>query len=400
MSTLSTAHSPVIIDDDGELADVRRLLAQLDVGYREETSLGSVTEDVSCGLLITSARRALAPGGGGATGAHPSCKLHAVVYDTMSRTLRRVLTQSGCDVVIGRPVHAAVLHLLVAHALYSGPERRNLGRAAMAAPVRLRIDQRLREATLVQLSVRGCGVVSSENAEIGQDVEVILPTELTGGEALALAGRVLASGSFSADEGRSRDIAVGFRSPHAALRNVLQDVMDRHSLGTTTTPRGASRPSRAPAEAPEAKTAALADGEGERAASGADERSGPRKLFPRRVVAAAAGGTQVLIGRDLSVGGMRVRPVPGLQLGDEFKLALYGSGEQSSLVLEAVVVRDDGWDGLVLHFRDVGASVAAELERLVGSLPAALETEGVGGRAPGVVVSEIIASSLRRSSSG
>jgi hypothetical protein len=382
----------VILVDDGELVDVRQLLAQQGVEYREETSLGSVTEDASCGLLITSARRAMASGGGEAEGAHPSRKLHVVVYDTMSRTLRRLLTQSGCDVVIGRPIHPAVLHLLVAHALYSGPERRNRSRVAMAAPVKLRIDRRLGEATLVQLSLRGCGLVSSEKAETGQDVEVILPTELTGGEALTLAGRVLASGSFSADGGRSRDIAVGFRSPHAVVRKILQDVMDRHSLGTTTAPPrpGASRPSRAPAEAPEAKTAVLPDEEGERAASGADERSGPRKLFARRVLAAAAGGTQVLIGRDLSAGGMRVRPVPGLRLGDEFKLALYGSGEQSALVLKAVVIRDDGWDGLVLHFRDVGASVAAELERLVKSLPATLKTKGVDGRAPGVVVSEII----------
>jgi hypothetical protein len=390
MSTPSTAYSPVILVDDGELTDVRELLAQLDVGYREETGPGSVAEGASCGLLITSAGRALASGDAGAAGAQPPCKLHVVVYDAMSRTLRRVLAQSGCDVVIGRPVQPAVLHLLVAHALYSGPERRNLGRAAMAAPVQLRVGRQLREVTLVQLSLRGCGLVSNENAEVGKEVEVILPTELTGGEALTLAGRVLASKSFSAGEGESREVSVGFRSSHAVVRKILREVMDRHSLGTTTTPPRASRPSRAPAGAPEARTAALPDEEDERAASGAEERSGPRKLFARRVVAAVAGGTQVLIGRDLSAGGMRVRPVPGLQLGDEFKLAIYGSGEGSALVLKAVVIRDDGWDGLVLRFRDVGASSAAELERLVRSLPAALKNKGVGGRAPGVVVSEIV----------
>jgi hypothetical protein len=392
MSTPSATPSPVIIVDDGEFADVRQLLAQLDVGYREERSLESVAEGASCGLLITSARRALASGNGGATEAHRPCRLHVVVYDTMSRSLHRVLVQSGCDVVIGRPVHPAVLRLLISHALYSGPERRNLGRAAMAAPVKLRVDRRPREATLVQLSLRGCGLASSQSAEIGQDVEVILPPELTGGKALTLGGHVLAAGSSAADAGRSRDISVRFRSPHAAVRTVLKGVMERHSLVTTTAParNPASRPARAPAEAPTAATAVLPDAGGEGAASGADQRSGPRKLFPRRVLAAAGGGTQALIGRDLSAGGMRVRPVPGLQLGDEFKLALYGNGEQPALVLRAVVGRDDGWDGLVLHFRDVGASVAAELERLVESLPAARATKGAGGRAPGVVVSEII----------
>jgi hypothetical protein len=175
--------------------------------------------------------------------------------------------------------------------------------------------------------------------------------------------------------------------------------MARHSLVTTggAARKPAGRPERAPAEAPEAATAVLPEATAvlpeagdEGAATGADQRSSPRKLFPRRVVAAAGGGTQVLIGRDLSVGGMRVRPVPGLHLGDEFKLALYGNGEQPALVLKAVVGRDDGWDGLVLHFRDVGASLAAKLERLVESLPAARATQGPGARAPGVVVSEII----------
>jgi len=121
----------------------------------------------------------------------------------MSRTLRRVLAQSGCDVVIGRPVHPAVLNLLVSHALYSGPERRTLRRAAMAAAVKLCVDRNAREATLVQLSLRGCGLASSQSVEIGQNVEVTLPPELTGGEALTLAGHVVAAGSAASDGGRS-----------------------------------------------------------------------------------------------------------------------------------------------------------------------------------------------------
>jgi len=399
MSTTSVTPSPVIIVDDGELADVRELLAQLGVGYREERRLESIAEGESCGLLITSALRALASENGRAGAARRPCKLHVVVYDTMSGTLRRVLVQSGCDVVIGRPVHPAVLRLLVSHALYSGPERRNFIRAAMAATVKLRVGRRAREATLVQLSLRGCGLATSQSVEIGQDVEVIFPPELTGGKELPLGCRVLAAGPSAAKAGRSRDISLRFRSPHAAARTVLRGAMTRHSLVTTggAARKPARRPERAPAEAPEAATAVLPEATAvlpeagdEGAATGADQRSSPRKLFPRRVVAAAGGGTQVLIGRDLSVGGMRVRPVPGLHLGDEFKLALYGNGEQPALVLKAVVGRDDGWDGLVLHFRDVGASLAAKLERLVESLPAARTTQGPGARAPGVVVSEII----------
>jgi hypothetical protein len=384
--------SPVIIIDDGELADVRQLLAQLGIEYREESSLESVAGGARCGLLVTSARRALGSGNRGSGGANPSCKLHIVVYDTLSRTVRRVLAQSGCDVMIGRPIHPAVLRLLVSHVLYSGPERRNFGRAAMAVPVKLRVDRRPREATLVQLSLRGCGLATNQSVEVGRDVEVTFPPEITGKEALTLAGQVLAVGSSAVGTSRSRDIAVRFRSPHAVVRKVLYEVMKRNALMTMAKPTRtkARRTENAPAEAPEAAPAVLPDAGDERAASGEDQRASPRKLFPRRVLAAAGGGTQVMIGRDLSAGGMRVRPVPGLRLGDEFKLALYGNGDQPALVLRAVVIRDDGWDGLVLQFHDVGAAVAARLERLVESLPATRTSEGRGARVTGVVVSEII----------
>jgi hypothetical protein len=384
--------SPVIIIDDGELADVRQLLAQLGIEYREETSLESVAGGARCGLLVTSARRALGSGNAGSAGANPSCKLHIVVYDTLSGTVRRVLAQSGCDVMIGRPIHPAVLRLLVSHALYSGPERRNFGRAAMAVSVKLRVDRRPREATLVQLSLRGCGLATNQSVEVGRDVEVTFPPEITGAEALTLAGQVLAVGSSAVGASRSREIAVRFRSPHAVVRKALYEVMKRHALMTMAKSKRtkARRTENASAEAPEAAPAVLPDAGDERAASGEDQRASPRKLFPRRVLAAADGGTQVLIGRDLSVGGMRVRPVPGLRPGDEFKLALYGNGDQPALVLRAVVTRDDGWDGLVLQFHDVGAAVAAKLELLVESLPATRTSEGRGARVTGVVVSEII----------
>jgi hypothetical protein len=100
----------------------------------------------------------------------------------------------------------------------------------------------------------------------------------------------------------------------------------------------------------------------------------------------------MLIGRDLSLGGMRVRPVPGLQLGDEFKLALYAGGAHSALVVKAVVARDDGGDGLVLTFPDVAGPAAAELTKLVDTLPTTVDERAADSPAPGVIVSEILES--------
>jgi len=87
---------------------------------------------------------------------------------------------------------------------------------------------------------------------------------------------------------------------------------------------------------------------------------------------------------------MRVRPIEGLRVGDEFKLALYADGGDEALVLEAEVSRDHGWDGLVLQFQRVTPETRRRLERIVESLPAVRPGKGAGARAPGLLVSEIL----------
>jgi len=152
--------------------------------------------------------------------------------------------------------------------------------------------------------------------------------------------------------------------------------MQRHSLGfTKIRSDDGFEPVTASSEAEEARP---------------DERGGPRKLFAGRVVAAGRGHSCVMIGRDLSVGGMRVRPVQGLRVGDKFKLALYDDGDTAAMVIDAVVVRDDGWDGMVLRFRSPSLAIRRRLEELVASLPASRPEAGAGSRASGVVVSEIL----------
>jgi len=152
--------------------------------------------------------------------------------------------------------------------------------------------------------------------------------------------------------------------------------MQRHSLGFTHAGRGAGSESLAnPGGAED---------------SGVDERAGPRKLFAGRVVADGLGDSCAMIGRDLSLGGMRVRPVQGLQVGDELKLALYDDGDAPAMVVGAVVLRDDGWDGLVLRFQQMSPAIRRRLEKLVESLPATRPEEGAGARTSGVLVSEIL----------
>jgi hypothetical protein len=172
---------------------------------------------------------------------------------------------------------------------------------------------------------------------------------------------------------------MAFRLMNSASRRVVNDIMFRHGSGAELRPRRAESPAAEPA-AESANSAAK------------DERRGaPRKSFTRRVLAAGAGLSHMLIGCDLSAGGIRVRPEPDLELGDEIKLAVYGRPGQPAIMLKAVVARNEGEDGLVLHFRDVPTSIAARLEQIVAELPTLPAERSAGSPArPGVVVTEIL----------
>ncbi|RIK89502.1 MAG: hypothetical protein DCC71_25975, partial [Proteobacteria bacterium] len=110
---------------------------------------------------------------------------------------------------------------------------------------------------------------------------------------------------------------------------------------------------------------------GRAAASGADRRRHARHRYARRVIAAAPDGSvhRVLIGRDLSSGGMRIDRQPELRVGALLRVALYDPSREAPIVVAARVVRDDGALGAALAFEDVAADVAEQLEQLIATLP-------------------------------
>jgi hypothetical protein len=101
------------------------------------------------------------------------------------------------------------------------------------------------------------------------------------------------------------------------------------------------------------------------------------------VVALGEEAARVLIGRDLSVGGMRVERAPSLAVGQQLKIALHVAAGETPLVLDAEVLRDDGERGFAVRFSDVDEASARYLAKMVGSLPVLVEGEGV-------VVSQIV----------
>lgn len=110
----------------------------------------------------------------------------------------------------------------------------------------------------------------------------------------------------------------------------------------------------------------------------------PRRAFPREVRISRGAKSSGLTATDLSPAGMRVAATDLLELGDEVTLSL-GDANGNSVRVKAVVARDDGDQGWMLRFCDVGADTAARLDALVRSLPDPDESGGAG-----VVLSEIL----------
>ncbi len=181
------------------------------------------------------------------------------------------------------------------------------------------------------------------------------------------------------------NLSVTFDPVSAVVKRMLHQVMKTNALGSAALPSGHPGSPEFPSARPGASTvsAPLAP-----TTSETERRRSQRKRFSQRILAGGGGSSRVLIGRDLSTGGMRVASNPDLALGDELKLALYGVASRPPVMLKVSVVRGDE-DGWVLEFRDMSPEAVANLELVVASLPQ-LATSSDQSPVAGTVVSEII----------
>ncbi len=125
------------------------------------------------------------------------------------------------------------------------------------------------------------------------------------------------------------------------------------------------------------------------------ERRRPRAVFSQEVVALddrADSVLHVLVGRDLSAGGIRIEPHPVLAVGDQLRLAIYDASAKEPFIVQARVERDDDGAGLGLRFIGVEPEVSAQIEAVVDSLPAVEALRPAEGEPQGVVMAEILES--------
>jgi hypothetical protein len=354
-----TSQRILLLLHDGELADVRGVAESL--GARVvECAPADAPPDWD--VLIASARHARDT-------YLRSTRLRAVrvaVLDSNSRTLRNLVRRAGVDLIVRRPVHPTALRLLLLHALYRGPERRSR-RVAVGAPVRFRTGLRRRDGVLADLSMRGCMILSPRPVRVGQGIVVWVPDATNEARSFAVRGAVVRRlTGASGERGFGVDFGVVSKQLVAALKASVAAYLEGPAAHAGFD-AGTTQPIPSVAALVQAPIAA----ESPSAPEPADERrERERRTYEgRRVVALGEEAARVLIGRDLSTGGMRVDPTPHLAVGQQLQIAIHAGPGQTPLVVPAEVVRDDGPRGFGLRFVALDEAAERYLAKMVDSLP-------------------------------
>lgn len=439
------ARSPVLILDDGELDDIQEILESLGVDYGRVRG-GAILADTPppTRLLVATPRRI------DAVGEIPPGEedelVRIVVSQEDSNSMRERLREIGFDYLVRRPVHPEALRLLLMHALYRGDERRSEPRVPVGFEVSFRTGIRPRQATLADLSSRGCRLLSAYALEPGKRIRVQIPVSLGATEPLSIEGRVLrmrfderigTEGLYSAavrfenvstevrhelewiiedttqgpptladSDGaieEDREESVGEPVHTARRRRPRRDIQERvspnlkpdpRSEGSADCSRGLGGLDKLPALGMPIDVQVDVAEEPENAEpisdSDLDRRAGSRRSWQAKVPAFGTRALRVLVGRDLSVGGMRVEAGCEVELGDRLNLAIYGQPSEEPFLVWGTVMRDDGAAGMGVVFDEVDPTIAAKLEQLVASLPPVESLHDSEAEAMGTVVTEIL----------
>ena len=357
MTQAAASHPSSLLIHDGELADVRALLVSLGIPFVERVGAESPADrSHPWELVIASAKRILElklPSSG-----QPPKQIAILAHD--ARTLRSSLRRSGTTLIVRRPVHPAALRALVVHSLYRGPEKRRSTRVNVGAPVRVKLGWRNREALLVNLSVTGCRLMTDRPVERGQSFRLQIPNHLAGGHALAVEARVVECLN-SPDPTLGKFVtSASFAGVDALLHAQLSAAVAAHAEGPAMC--AGAPPLAAEAPTVDAACARVAEAETASANGAAPDSLGEE-------------AAHVLMGRDLSRGGMRVDPNPLLAVGMNLRLAVHAETREAPMILSAMVVRDDGEQGLLLRFRDLSAEVSRYLDYVIHALPLVIDDD-------------------------
>jgi hypothetical protein len=375
----STGAPKILLLHDGELADVAALLCELGAAITERRA-GPAAQDgeSSWRLVLASARRALdLP-----AGLLRASAVRIAVLDGQSRTVGALLRRASFELVVRRPVHPVALRLLLLHALYRGPEKRRTPRVSVGAPVHFRSGLRRHRAILAEISERGCRLLTSQRAALGQTVTLLIPAALAGGRAFSVKGLVVRM--LPAQIGTPGVLTLEFDPVPPAVRVRLRAVVSAHRLGPSALSLGdaATQEPRPPKPAP-APIAARPELPAPVAPIAAEPLEAPAEAVapepepeleleppapPRRLVPLCNEASRVVLARGLTREGMRADPSPRLARGGELTLALHLESDGPPLRVRVQVEPGESDAGPWLRFKDLAPTDGERLDRLLTGL--------------------------------
>jgi hypothetical protein len=337
------------------------------------------------------------------------------VCGAISETMRSQIRQQGFRYLLRPHTHPEALRLLLRYAIYAERDRRGRVRHPVGCEVSWRAGWKRNRGRLLDISHAGCCLLVEDSPQVGARIAIKIPAETAGGKALKLRGRVLRTTPNAAHSGNERTaLGVILEDIAPAAQKILVDLCETWSESPPMLSRGerpravapvvethgkealTSKPqtevSQTRAEGPsETEAKDPTSTESQASCSDVAQRSTCRGVFEREVVQIdeEARVVQALLGRDLSLDGIRVVRQPGLVPGDKLRLALFDTSQQEPLILSAEVSRDDGGSGLFLHFVDLSEEMTARIEEIVARLPAieSIDPHGDAKVVPAGVVS-------------
>ena len=414
--TVSPTNPGILLVDDGELDEVAAVLDQQGIAY-ERLRGGQIPAEVPPprDLLVVTPRRVERVRRGSPADAQPGRPLRIIAVAEDSPAMRRRLRRNGLHLLIRLPASAEIWRLLVARALYRGSERRSDPRVPVGSPVEIAAGERTTETVLVDLSNRGCRLQTSADLTVGDPIEFTIPSD---GEVWSEQGPLTLSGRVRRLVREPNDdrcmLAVVFDADlDESLRTRLTTLINHwasgpYSIESAIVSGAPAIPACQIDSLPdltlddETDPPILATGQvyvelGEasgtkrpEAGDGRDRRTQPRGHYPSSLVAEGEEGPFVLIGRDLSAGGMRIERHPDLAVGDHFEIALHGPTPENPIRVRAEIVRDDGPGGFGVVFDYLDRESGAELEKMVACLPDVESLEDGELAGLGAILSEIV----------
>jgi len=394
----------VLVIDDGELSRIRGFLDGFGIDLRHLRG-NVIHEDLdgSFDLVIASVKQTLTFEGSVDFATLPGKPVWIAVHAQDFLPLRVRLQRMGVHYLVQSSVGSEALRLLLVHSLYQGPERRDGMRLPVGMPVACRSEMGNGfSADLLDLTRGSCRLLADCELELGSGVRIDLPARLAGGEKLELSGEV---SRVEPHPGTPRTrVTITFRELAVESTELLEAILQGKIIGTVVTRLGedlseetasttiSASEREQPSSEPEPEPAAEAPPEYPH------KRSNLRTLYSRQVTALLGGSQLVILGRDLSIAGMRAEQVPELAVGTELELAIYGGSGAEPVLVKAVVARDDGELGTIFHFTEMPEWERPRLEAIVnaGSEIQSLSGDAVGDRVVVTRVRERVTSLSRR----